>query len=525
MSLPARIGPYEILDQLAVGGMGAIYLARTTGLGGFERHVVLKTLELVDEDHDAEAMFLDEARVLGGLNHHRIAAVHSVERAGEQLFMVLEYVHGRDAFAVWQRTAELGAALPLDFALTVTAAAAAGLHHAHTRRSRDGTPLGIVHRDVSLPNLMIGFDGAVKLIDFGIAKSTHRSSQTQVGFVKGKLGYMAPEQVRGQPVDARTDVFALGIVLYELTTMERAFRVASELETLERIRAGRYTPPSKVVPGYPIELERIVTRALRLAPGERFPDADAFRREVERLGHRGGMVLGDAAVSEVMEQLFEDRDGPLPEGRRPTTGLDLLDLGDEGGRANTAPPGDRRRLRAATEMLEQLGSESEVESEIELDGELDLEDDAAGTVVSPPSSLRLDTEPSAVRVGTESSAKAAPVVSEAAALDSILAEASESLDHALAERGDTPPPRKPAAVPRRSPLPPVEIASSAGARGDAKRRGESIERARSAGALATPLPPAPRWQMPTGRALTLWIVGGLVLVAAIIAVLSMVLGG
>src|SRR5687768_888412 len=322
MAVPARIGPYEILTQIAQGGMGAIYLARTGGMAGFERYVVLKTLALADDDHDTEAMFLDEARVLGGLHHHRIAAVHDVARSDDYLFMVMEYVHGRDCFEIWQRCCELNVLLPLDFVLTVTAAAAAGLHYAHTRRDSGGKPLEIVHRDVSLSNLMIGFDGAVKLIDFGIAKSANRSQEkTQIGFVKGKLGYMAPEQVRGGVVDARTDVFALGIVLYELTTLRRAFRVESDHATLERIKSAKYTPPSQIINDYPPELERLIARALRLDPRERFPDAESMRRELEALAHRMDLVLGDAAVLEVMSQLFDDRTEPWqqqPEQRRPS---------------------------------------------------------------------------------------------------------------------------------------------------------------------------------------------------------------
>src|SRR5687768_1627778 len=278
MAVPARIGPYEILTQIAQGGMGAIYLARTGGMAGFERYVVLKTLALADDDHDTEAMFLDEARVLGGLHHHRIAAVHDVARSDDYLFMVMEYVHGRDCFEIWQRCCELNVLLPLDFVLTVTAAAAAGLHYAHTRRDSAGKPLEIVHRDVSLSNLMIGFDGAVKLIDFGIAKAIDRSTITQVGSVKGKVGYMAPEQVTGAAIDHRTDIFVLGIVLYELATMARAFRDQTDVMTMERIKNGEYIAPSRIVADFPPELEQIIARALQREPAERYQNGDDFAR-------------------------------------------------------------------------------------------------------------------------------------------------------------------------------------------------------------------------------------------------------
>src|SRR4029453_8055368 len=147
------------------------------------------------------------------------------------------YVHGHTAHDVWERALDHHVELPLDFTITVVTAAAGGLHYAHTRRATDGQPLRLVHRDVTLSNLMIGFDGSVKVIDFGIAKAAVRSTRTQIGYVKGKVGYMAPEQLRGLAVDARTDVFALGIVLYELTTMRRAFREESDRATIERIKS------------------------------------------------------------------------------------------------------------------------------------------------------------------------------------------------------------------------------------------------------------------------------------------------
>jgi serine/threonine protein kinase len=339
--------------------MGQVFLAKSTGLGGFVRHVVLKTLDLPGTDEDeAVGMFLDEARLLGRLHHQHITPIFEVGKDDDGgLFLVMDYVHGHTAHDAWQRTIELGAALPLDFSLTVAAAAASGLHYAHTRRDAEGRPLHIVHRDVSLSNLMIGFDGGVKLIDFGIAKAANRSTQTQAGFIKGKVGYMAPEQLRGQAVDARTDVFALGIVLYELTTMRRAFRDESDHTTMQRIRDGKYTPPTALNREYPMELERIVARALRVDPRERYPNAEAMRRELDLLGHQLGFVLGDAAVVEVMSQLYEQRTEPWEQARptRPETDLEVpleiepsLTLEDEHSRKTLTG----MALRAATEAAE-----------------------------------------------------------------------------------------------------------------------------------------------------------------------------
>ncbi len=315
----ARLGRYELVSHLATGGMGRVSLARTQGEGGFERHVVIKALDLVEiDDAEATEMFLDEARLLGMLHHQHIAAIHEVCRDEEgRLFLVLEYVHGHSAHDVWERALDLGSQLPLDFVLTLISAASAGLHYAHTKRSPDGERLQLVHRDVTLSNLMIGFDGGIKVIDFGIAKATVRTTRTQAGFIKGKLGYMAPEQLRGKALDARTDVFALGIVLYELTTMRRAFRDVSDRVTVERIKAGTYARPSQIVPDYPPELEAIVMRALRVNPDERFASADELRRAIEVLGHQLHLVLGDGAVVDAMSKLFADRAEPWQ--RRATT--------------------------------------------------------------------------------------------------------------------------------------------------------------------------------------------------------------
>jgi serine/threonine protein kinase len=307
---PTRIGRYDLITALATGGMGRIWLGRAAGIGGFERKVVIKTLELPPspESEAAAAMFLDEARLLGLLHHQHIASVFEVGRDEDgRHYMVIDYLEGHSAHDVFERATQFGASLPLDFTLTVASATANGLHYAHTRKDIDGTPLGIVHRDVTPSNVMIGYDGAVQLIDFGIAMAANRKTKTQTGFVKGKVGYLSPEQVSGRDVDPRTDVFSLGILLYELSTLHRAFRDSSDLATMQRIKAGRVTRPSLLMPNYPLELEIIVMKALQVDPRERFPDAEAMRRALEALGHRLHLVLGDAAIIEVMAQLFDSR--------------------------------------------------------------------------------------------------------------------------------------------------------------------------------------------------------------------------
>ena len=304
-----RIGRYEVLDHLASGGMGQVYLARSTGLGGFERRVVVKTLDPGNDDDDAfVTMFLDEARLLGQLHHQYIAPIYEVgcDEDG-RYFLVMDYVHGETAETVFKRRDKRGGQLPLPFTLTVVSAVASALDYAHALTGRDGSPLDIVHRDVSLSNVMVGYDGAVKLIDFGIAKAANRGTKTAVGMLKGKLAYLAPEQIIHKPIDRRADIFALGIVLYELTTGTRAFRGESDLITLERITTGEVAPPSQVVPGYPPELEAIVMKAMRVDPDARYQSAGALGRALEAFAAVRGIALGHAAISHEMAQLFSER--------------------------------------------------------------------------------------------------------------------------------------------------------------------------------------------------------------------------
>jgi eukaryotic-like serine/threonine-protein kinase len=307
-----RIGRYEVLQHLATGGMGKVHLARSTGPAGFEHHVVLKMLDIegVEDDPYVE-MFLDEARVVGRMHHQHIAPAYALDRDSDgRYFLVMDYIHGQTAKAAWMRSRELGVPLPIAFAVTVATAGAAALHYAHTLTSRDGEALGVVHRDVSLANLMIGYDGAVKLIDFGIALAANRRAQTVTGQVKGTVAYMAPEQIDGRRIDSRADIFSLGIVLYELATMTRAFRAHRDRETAHRIRHGIYTRPSEIVPGFPAELERIIATALQVDPRQRFRDAGTMRRELEAFGRSQRLVVGDPAVVPVMEVLFEHRSEP-----------------------------------------------------------------------------------------------------------------------------------------------------------------------------------------------------------------------
>jgi eukaryotic-like serine/threonine-protein kinase len=303
---PQRLGRYELLRHLASGGMAQVYLARATGPGGFARHVVLKTIPAEHRDDERFiAMFLDEARLVATLHHQNIAQVFDVDRAEDgTYFFAMEYVHGETVRHLLQAATDRSVTLPLEVGLSIACAAAAGLHHAHERRGIDGEPLGIVHRDVSPSNLILGYDGSIKLIDFGIAKATLRTTNTVTGYIKGKAGYMAPEQARGYAVDRRADVFSLGVLAYELTTQSRAFHAQSQFETLRRTTHAEVEPPSRRVPGYPAALEDVIMTALELDPDDRFQDTDSMRIAFEQVARELEIVLGDAPVTKALEQLF-----------------------------------------------------------------------------------------------------------------------------------------------------------------------------------------------------------------------------
>jgi serine/threonine protein kinase len=213
-----RLGRYQLIKRLAIGGMAEIFLARVVGLEGFEKRVVLKSI-LAQHATDEEwvQMFLEEARLAATLQHPNIAQVFDVGRDRNVHFFTMEYVRGADVRRI-MKAAERRGGVPLEVAVAIVIGAAAGLHYAHDKTDDAGRPLGIVHRDVSPANVLVSEDGAVKVVDFGIAKAALRRAATRTGTIKGKAGWISPEQCRGDRLDRRSDIFALGILLYELTT-------------------------------------------------------------------------------------------------------------------------------------------------------------------------------------------------------------------------------------------------------------------------------------------------------------------
>jgi serine/threonine-protein kinase len=295
--------------------MAQIYLARQSGLGSFERHVVLKTiLRERATDQRFVTMFLDEAKLAATLNHQNVAQVYEVDQADGAYFMAMEYVHGENARAILETTLRRGWTIPLELAVMIIGGAAAGLHHAHERHGKNGQPLNIVHRDVSPANIMVGYDGSVKVLDFGIAKAEERATKTVGGTIKGKYGYMSPEQCKGKLIDRRSDIFALGICLYELTTLRRAFKGNDDFETMKRIVSGDLVPPSVALPGYPRELEAIVLTAMAQDPAQRFQNAQEMIEALDTFAQRAKLTGSNTAMGRFMVQLFGSKREPWVDG-------------------------------------------------------------------------------------------------------------------------------------------------------------------------------------------------------------------
>jgi len=299
------IGRYRVLKHVATGGMAEIYLAHYDDERGVRREAVVKViLRERARDRKFVQMFLDEARVSSTFIHPNIAQLFEVGRDADTYFYAMEYVAGDNVRALIERSLRARMYMPLPVTLAIGTRVAAALHYAHERSSSSGEKLNAVHRDVTPSNIMLGFDGAVKLLDFGIARADSRAQMTQSGTVKGKFAYMSPEQCKGVGVDRRTDVFALGIVLYELSTQRRAFRAESDFETMERILRGDLVPPHRIHADYPRELEAILMRALALDPAERYQTAADFGQALAGFQLARGLPNDDAAVTAIMRQLF-----------------------------------------------------------------------------------------------------------------------------------------------------------------------------------------------------------------------------
>ncbi|MFZ5471474.1 MAG: protein kinase domain-containing protein [Myxococcota bacterium] len=299
-----KIGKYDILTQLSVGGMAELFLAFTTGPGGFRKYVVVKRVlpeERVEEQF--VRMFLDEARITAAFNHPNICQVFELGEEKEGLYLAMEFISGQNLSQITAACAAKPAILPVGFSVAVAIDVALALHYAHTFADAVGRARPVIHRDVAHKNVMVTYEGVVKLLDFGIAKARDSLSHTRAGTVKGTTGYMSPEQVQGEELDGRSDVFGLGVVLHELITGRRLFSAETDIDEMKMILHAPIPKPSEVLPALPKALSEVVMRALAREKSERYPTARDFAKALERAGK--GLLFDLEQRAVFMRELFE----------------------------------------------------------------------------------------------------------------------------------------------------------------------------------------------------------------------------
>lgn len=306
--LPDRIGQYTILCQLDQGGMATLYLGRAAGLGGFERLFAIKLIhEHLSREKRFVDMFLDEARLAARIVHPNVVSVYEVGIDRGRHFIAMDYINGETLSLALQHTWGQKQPFPLGLAVYLAGQAAEGLHAAHELRGTDGQPLGVVHRDVAPSNLMLGYDGILRVMDFGVAKARDQVTHTRPGTIKGTLAYMAPEHVRSKTLDRRADVWSLGVVLWETLVGKRLFKGRNDVETSERLLRRRILPPSQLRPEVPEVLDGIVLRALDRDPSRRYATAREMGDALQEHLASSRVRIGPSDVEVFMKETFEER--------------------------------------------------------------------------------------------------------------------------------------------------------------------------------------------------------------------------
>jgi serine/threonine protein kinase len=303
-----KIGKYELLRSLAVGGMAEVFLARQTSVHGFEKMLVVKKIlpHLRTQDRFVD-MFLDEARLAARFNHPNVVQIYDLGQEGDIFYIAMEYIHGEDIKSIVRRCAKIKKRIPIEHIVKTFSGVLDGLNYAHNQRDLDGNPGGIVHRDVSPHNILISFEGGVKLVDFGIAKARTQISTTIPGRVKGKHAYMSPEQCQGLNLDGRSDIFSTGIVMYELVTWTRLFKRKNDIDTLKAIVAGDIKQPRSLNPEIDEELEQIILKSLSNRPEDRYQTARDMQLALEDYLLNSGMRSNSILLSNYLTNLFAQK--------------------------------------------------------------------------------------------------------------------------------------------------------------------------------------------------------------------------
>lgn len=303
---PVRFGKYLLLDKIAVGGMAELYRAKIIGVQGFEKLIAVKRiLPHLTTEEELINSFIDEAKLAALLNHPNIVQIYDFGHMETSYFLAMEYLIGKDLRFIARRSKDRGLPLGLEHALFIAARICSALEYAHNLKDFQGKPLHLVHRDISPQNVFVTYDGQIKIVDFGIAKAATQSTMTQVGMIKGKVAYMSPEQAEGKVIDHRSDIFAAGIVLYEMLTGNRMLE-GDTLTILSRLREGHYEPPAEAIKDLPPKLKLILDRVLAKDPGDRYQSAADMLADLEECMYDLSLRPSARGLSLYMKELFKD---------------------------------------------------------------------------------------------------------------------------------------------------------------------------------------------------------------------------
>jgi serine/threonine protein kinase len=304
---PIPFGKYLLLDRINIGGMAEVWRGKTFGAGGFERLVAIKRiLPNIAEDDEFISMFIDEAKISVQLAHANVAQIYELGQISNSYFIAMEYIPGKDMRAIFDRGRKKSEPAPIPLVAYCVSKMCEGLDYAHRKKDQMGQDLNIVHRDISPQNILISYEGEVKVIDFGIAKAAGKATKTQAGILKGKFGYMSPEQIRGLNLDRRSDVFAIGVCLYEMLTGERLFTGDSDFSVLEKVRKAEVEPPSKHNRRIPDQLEKIVLKALARDVDERYQYASEVGDDLQRFLITSDTIFGRKDLMQYMKSTFAE---------------------------------------------------------------------------------------------------------------------------------------------------------------------------------------------------------------------------
>lgn len=305
--LPRLFGKYYLLELINVGGMAEVFKAKMFGVEGFEKIVAIKRiLPEVAEDAEFIKMFVDEAKIAVKLQHPNVVQIFELGKIEDSYFIAMELINGKDLKTIRKRLKRVDLLMPVEQSAYIISQVCDGLDYAHRKTDEKMNPLNIVHRDISPQNMIVSYEGTVKLIDFGIAKAKSKSTKTQVGMLKGKFSYMSPEQVSGQPIDRRSDIFSLGVVFFEMLTGKRLFLGKNDVETLEKIRKAEVLPPSVFNSEVPPELDRIVLKALAKDREDRYQWASEFSEDLKKFSYSSGKSFSRQDMMNFMSEFFAD---------------------------------------------------------------------------------------------------------------------------------------------------------------------------------------------------------------------------